>query len=153
MKIHPLFAGFVGQDTAAVGAALGFDVRLVTTRQSLLPLNAEGLELIEARFADVGGAEGYSLAGSWQAPGVHCLMFAKPLTPMALVWWLVGLDGFDLDPRGAEPALGCFAIDRLPGIGDVVARTFDFVARDFAGRGNRLFKAAIAFGDRTANKA
>jgi hypothetical protein len=134
MKIHPLFAGFVGQDTAAVGAALGFDVRLVTTRASLLPLDAAALELIEARFADVGGAEGYSLAGSWQAPGVHCLMFAKPLTPMALAWWLVGLRGFDLEARGPGPAVNCCPFAGLPVAADLLSGAFDCVARNYAVR-------------------
>lgn len=144
MKIHPLFAGFVGQEMTAVGAALGFDLRVVTTRAPLLPLASEGRELVDGRFADAGGLAAFSVAGSWHAPGVFCTLFARPLTPLALVWWLVGLRGFALEPRGATPALAVFPLDTLAhGVADVLAGSFDYVSRGYLARCRENVASAV----------
>lgn len=88
MSIHPLFAGFKGHSPHAVGAALGFAIHVET---ALGPLPV-GLPVEHAdRLAFGGDLSGFQWAGGWEAPGVHCLMFAKPLTAMAAAWWQVGL--------------------------------------------------------------
>lgn len=135
MTIHPLFAGFVGQEMTAVGAALGFDLRVVTTREPLLPLTDEGRELVECRLASAGGLAVFSVAGSWQSPGVFCTLFARPLTPLSLAWWLTGLRGFALEPRGAAPAVAGFPLDTLAhGVADVLAGSFDNLSRGYLAR-------------------
>lgn len=87
MKVHPLFAGFKGASPHAVGAALGFAVHVETYRGALpeaLPVDHQ------PRLQEGGDLFGFRFAGGWEAPGAHCLMFAKPLTMMAASWWFVG---------------------------------------------------------------
>ncbi|MNJ69445.1 hypothetical protein D3C77_657970 [compost metagenome] len=89
MRIHPLFAGFAGCDASRVGAALGFAVH-VETRLGPLPeqLSAEQ----RSRLSESGDLPGYLFAGGWNSPGVHGLLFVKPLSAMAAAWWRVGVE-------------------------------------------------------------
>lgn len=88
MSIHPLFAGFEGHNPHALGAALGFAIHLETALGALpAVLSAQHVE----RLGFGGELSGFRWAGGWEAPGVHCLMFVKPLTSMAAAWWDVGL--------------------------------------------------------------
>lgn len=88
MNFHPLFAGFRGEDPYAVGAALGFAIHVETAR-GVLPaaLNPEQ----RSRLDHGGDLVGFRFAGGWGAPGVYCLMFAKPLTTVAAKMWQAGL--------------------------------------------------------------
>lgn len=84
MDIHPLFAGFHGGDPYAVGAALGFAIHVEVVRGPLpAELQVGERERIGARV----DLDGFQFAGGWGVPGVHCLMFAKPLTEHATRWW------------------------------------------------------------------
>ncbi len=87
MKIHPLFEGFQGASPYAVGAALGF-VMHVEAVIGPLPAALDRHQLMRTRRG--GDLAGFKFAGGWQAPGVHCLMFAKPLTDMAMTLWRAG---------------------------------------------------------------
>jgi hypothetical protein len=87
MNIHPLFAGFAGYSLHAVGRALGFAIHVETVRGALpdtLPVQHA------SRLQDGGDLVGFQFTGGWSAPGVHCLMFTKPLTTMAADLWRVG---------------------------------------------------------------
>lgn len=88
MTIHPLFAGFSNASPHAVGAALGFVIHIETALGSL-PAALDGHQ--RSRTREGGDLEGFLFAGGWEAPRVHCLMFAKPLTPMAKALWRVGV--------------------------------------------------------------
>ena len=88
MKFHPLFAGFHGVDPYAVGAALGFAIHV----EAALGVLPAALNPVQRSRMDHGGdLVGFQYAGGWQAPGAHCLMFAKPLTPVAAKLWQAGL--------------------------------------------------------------
>lgn len=87
MDMHPLFAGFHGVDAYAVGAALGFAIHVEVVRGPL-PIELSPAE--RGRIAARVGLDGFHFAGGWGAPGVHCLMFAKPLTRNAATWWQTG---------------------------------------------------------------
>ena len=88
MNFHPLFSGFHGASPYAVGDALGFAIH-VEAELGKLPasLNPEQ----RARMDRGGDLAGYQFAGGWNAPGAHCLMFAKPLTVVAAKLWQAGL--------------------------------------------------------------
>jgi len=88
MKIHPMFAGFKGEDAFAVGGALGFDVHIETAVGELPAVVPPSLV---RRMGDRGDLAGYMPAGGWGAPGVHCLLFVKPRTDAALAMWRAGL--------------------------------------------------------------
>lgn len=88
MTIHPLFAGFKGEDLYAVAAALGFVAHVDTC---LGPLPAVLPTAHAARLLLGGDLAGFYFAGGWGAPGVHCLFFVKPLTALASTCWLAGL--------------------------------------------------------------
>lgn len=88
MNFHPLFAGFHGVDPYAVGAALGFAIHIEATL-GVLPASLNPVQ--RSRMDRGGDLVGFQYAGGWQAPGAHCLMFAKPLTPMAAKLWQAGL--------------------------------------------------------------
>lgn len=88
MTVHPLFAGFRGSDVHAVACALGFAAHVETNRGALpeaLPAHHS------ARLAEGGDLYGFRFAGGWESPGVHCLLFAKPLTTMSASWFAIGL--------------------------------------------------------------
>lgn len=88
MSIHPLFSGFKGFSPHQVGAALGFAVHVETVRGDLpQTLPAEHL----ARMVPGGELADFHYAGGWQASGVHCLLFAKPLSALAAEWWRAGV--------------------------------------------------------------
>lgn len=87
MNFHPLFAGFKGESPYAVGAALGFAIH-VETALGALPDTLAPLQRV--RMHEGGDLVGFQFAGGWGAPGVHCLMFAKPLTRLAATWWQAG---------------------------------------------------------------
>jgi hypothetical protein len=88
MSIHPLFSGFKGFNVHQVAAALGFAVHVETARGDLpSALPAEHLE----RMFPGGDLTHFHYAGGWQASGVHCLLFAKPLTSLAAEWWRAGV--------------------------------------------------------------
>lgn len=87
MNMHPLFAGFDGFSLYAVGQALGFAVHT----ESALGLLSEVLPADQAnRLLPGADLAGFHYAGGWDAPGVHCLLFVKPLTPLAVVCWEAG---------------------------------------------------------------
>lgn len=88
MIIHPLFAGFKGEDAFAVGGALGFDVH-VETAVGALPVDVPAS--LRRRLGDAGDLAGFLPAGGWDAPGVHCLLFVKPRTATAMAMWRAGL--------------------------------------------------------------
>lgn len=88
MSFHPLFAGFHGVDPYAVGAALGFAIHVEASR-GVLPATLNPAQ--RSRMDHGGDLVGFQYAGGWQAPGAHCLMFAKPLTPVAAKLWQAGL--------------------------------------------------------------
>jgi hypothetical protein len=88
MNFHPLFEGFHGVDPYAVGAALGFAIHVEASR-GLLPATLNPAQ--RSRMDHGGDLVGFQYAGGWQAPGAHCLMFAKPLTPVAAKLWQAGL--------------------------------------------------------------
>lgn len=90
MRIHPLFAGFKGVSPHALGAALGFAIH-VESALGELPEQLAAKQ--RARLQEGGDLLGFAFAGGWQAPGVHCLMFAKPLTALAAAWWKAGACG------------------------------------------------------------
>lgn len=87
MNLHPLFAGFTESSPYAVGAALGFAIH-VETALGALPATLDPLQ--RARMREGGDLAGFQFAGGWGAPGAHCLMFAKPLTRYAAMWWQAG---------------------------------------------------------------
>lgn len=87
MDMHPLFAGFHGVDAYAVGAALGFAVHVEAVRGPLPKALSPAQRAMIAGRVDLSG---FHLAGGWGAPGVHCLMFVKPLTDLAATWWRAG---------------------------------------------------------------
>lgn len=89
MRIHPLFAGFAGCDAYRVGDALGFAVH-VETGHGPLPGQLPFRQLM--RLGGSGDLPGYLFAGGWSAPGVHGLLFVKPLSAMAEAWWRAGLE-------------------------------------------------------------
>lgn len=96
MKLHPLFAGFKGACPHAVGSALGFAVHVETVRgvaPEALPVHQR------ARLQKGGELQGFCFAGSWDAPGVHCLLFVKALTTMAASWFQTGCEHACRDPR------------------------------------------------------
>lgn len=89
MKLHPLFAGFKGACPHAVGAALGFAVHVEAVRGAApeaLPAHQR------ARLEEGGDLQGFCFAGSWDAPGVHCLLFVKALSTMAASWFQTGCE-------------------------------------------------------------
>ena len=88
MTLHPLFAGFNGACPYAMGAALGFAIHVEAVRGAL-PSVLDPLQ--RARTGEGGDLAGFQFAGGWGAPGVHCLMFAKPLTRLAAAWWRAGV--------------------------------------------------------------
>lgn len=91
MSIHPLFAGFKGSCPHRVGAALGFAVHVESGRGDLPPgLPVEHL----TRMQSGGDLAHFHYAGGWQAAGVHCLLFAKPLTALAAQWWCAGVSAW-----------------------------------------------------------
>ncbi|WP_185867457.1 hypothetical protein [Pseudomonas aeruginosa] len=86
--MHPLFAGFRGEDAHAVGAALGFDVHIETAlgvQPAVIPLH------LSARLADGGDLMGFMVAGGWDAPGAHCWLLVKPRTEVAHAMYQTGL--------------------------------------------------------------
>ncbi len=88
MNFHSLFAGFHGADPYVVGAALGFSIHIETSLGAL-PVSLSPAQ--RSRMDHGGDLVGFQYAGGWQAPGAHCLMFAKPLTPVAARLWQAGL--------------------------------------------------------------
>lgn len=88
MTVHPLFAGFHGSDVHSVARALGFAAH-VETNMGALPEVLPAAQL--SRLAEGGDLYGFRFAGGWEAPGVHCLLFAKPLTIMSASWFAIGL--------------------------------------------------------------
>ena len=88
MTLHPLFSGFKGESPYSVGAALGFAIHIEAVRGAL-PSVLDPLQ--QSRTREDGDLAGFQFAGGWGAPGVHCLMFAKPLTRLAAAWWCAGL--------------------------------------------------------------
>lgn len=90
MNLHPLFAGFNGENPYAVGAALGFAIHIET---ALGPLPTTLDPLQRARTGEGGDLQHFQFCGGWGAPGAHCLMFAKPLTSMAAELFRVGQGG------------------------------------------------------------
>lgn len=87
MNLHPLFAGFNGVCPYAVGSALGFAIHVEAIRGAM-PATLDPLQ--RARLDEGGDLAAFQFAGGWEAPGVHCLMFAKPLTQLAATWWRAG---------------------------------------------------------------
>lgn len=94
MNLHPLFAGFTDSSPYAVGAALGFAIH-VEAALGAMPATLDPLQ--RARMREGGDLAGFLFAGGWGAPGAHCLMFAKPLTRLAVTWW-----------EAAAPCIDCY---------------------------------------------
>ena len=118
MTLHPLFAGFKDFSPYAVGAALGFAVH-VDTALGPLPTTLDPLQ--RARMREGGDLAGFHFAGGWGAPGAHCLMFAKPLTTLAVEWWRSGApcidcygSGFCVSVMGDDMRCPCGAPLQLP---------------------------------------
>jgi len=88
--MHPLFAGFKGCDTHAVATALGF---VAQVEVEFGPLSEALPTSLAARLQQAGDLLGFHYAGGWEAPGVHCRLFVKPLTALASACWLAGLGG------------------------------------------------------------
>lgn len=89
MSVHPLFSGFKGFSPHQIGAALGFAIHVETGRGDLpLTLPAEHL----ARLESGEDLANFRYAGGWQASGVYCLLFAKPLNALAAEWWQAGVN-------------------------------------------------------------
>ncbi len=97
MTLHPLFAGFKDFSPYAVGAALGFAIHVDT---ALGPLPTTLDQPQRARMREGGDLAGFHFAGGWGAPGAHCLMFAKPLTALAVEWWRAGAPCIDCHGSG-----------------------------------------------------
>lgn len=89
MSTHPLFAGFEKSELVRVGAALGFELRVMTSQQPFFPITAEIAESIRTRLG--GSYEGFYRVARWKAPGVYCVAYAKPLTAVAMACYLAGL--------------------------------------------------------------
>lgn len=90
MRVHPLFAGFVGSSIDRVGRALGFEL-LAEARSGELPATLSYADT--DRLAEGGDLAGYRFAGGWAAGGMHCLLFAKPITYTAERLWSAALLG------------------------------------------------------------
>lgn len=88
MTIHPLFAGFKGQNLHAVGHALGFAVH---AESHLGDLPAALPEDQRGRLLPGGDLVGFHFAGGWESPSVHSLLFVRPLTALASLIWMAGL--------------------------------------------------------------
>lgn len=84
MAVHPLFAGFAGASIDRLGRALGFDLR-AEARPGGLP---GALSFADTERMNEGGdLVGYRFAGGWEVGGLHCLLFAKPVTYTAERLW------------------------------------------------------------------
>ncbi|EOG5640767.1 hypothetical protein ACRCP3_26855 [Pseudomonas aeruginosa] len=88
--MHPLFAGFRGEDAHAVGAALGFDVHIET---ALGELPAAIPRQLQSRQGVYGDLSGFWVAGGWEAPGAHCWLLVRPRTKAAAAMWGAGAAG------------------------------------------------------------
>lgn len=89
MSGHPLFSGFAKSELVEKGAALGFDLRVITSQEPFFPMNTKASELIRKRLG--GSSEGFYRVARWEAPGVYCVAMAKPLTAFAMACYLAGL--------------------------------------------------------------
>lgn len=90
MSVHPLFSGFAGVSLCQLGAALGFVLHAEVFPGSLPPVLPVDFN---RRLKDPFDLGGYWFAGGWDASGVHCLLFAKPLSVTAQRCWQAALEG------------------------------------------------------------